>query len=118
MPTKRRNKLRRSFAQKTSVLAMLCLATLHVATLRAQEVDPAIASRQGYRMHDGSVQIVTALPVAGITRALDQVYLQTHPGARFTVREGDNYSAMAALTFDRTLVAPLGCAYTRIGPRR
>jgi phosphate transport system substrate-binding protein len=48
-------------------------------------------------------------------RALDALFIATHPGVKFAVLEGDNYSAMAALTFDRSALAPLGCEYTRIG---
>ncbi len=53
--------------------------------------------------------------MAGLVRALDQVFVASHPGVRFTVLEGDNYSAMAALTFDRSAFAPLGTEFTRIG---
>jgi phosphate transport system substrate-binding protein len=48
-------------------------------------------------------------------RSLNSLFTHTHPGVRFTVKAGDNYSAMAALTFDRSVFAPLGCEYTRIG---
>jgi len=50
-----------------------------------------------------------------MVRALNKVFVASHPGVRFTVLEGDNYSAMAALTFDRSALAPLGAEYTRIG---
>ena len=66
-------------------------------------------------MADGSVRIITSARMAGVVRAIDKVYEAKHPGVRFTVREGDNYSAMAALTFDRSVVAPLGAEFTRVG---
>ena len=68
-----------------------------------------------YVLPDGTIQIVTCSRLAGVVRALNHVFTATHPGVTFTVLEGDNYSAMAALTFDRTAFAPLGSEYTRIG---
>jgi phosphate transport system substrate-binding protein len=50
-----------------------------------------------------------------MVRALNQVFVPMHPGVRFKVLQGDHYSAMAALTFDRTAFAPLGTQFTRIG---
>jgi phosphate transport system substrate-binding protein len=50
-----------------------------------------------------------------VVRSLNTLYSAAHPGTRFTLAVGDNYSAMAALTFNRSLVAPMGCEYTRIG---
>lgn len=76
-----------------------------------------IAPRKGaaYVLPDGEVQIVTCASMANVVRALNAVFAQTHPGVKFSVLIGDNYSAMAALTFDRSAVAPLGTEYTRIG---
>jgi len=61
------------------------------------------------------VQIVTAASLAGAVQSLNALYITTHPGITFAVLDGDNYSAMAALTFDRTAFAPMGSEYTRIG---
>jgi phosphate transport system substrate-binding protein len=47
--------------------------------------------------------------------ALNALFVATHLGTTFDVRLGDNYSAMAALTFDRTAYAAMGSEYTRIG---
>jgi phosphate transport system substrate-binding protein len=47
--------------------------------------------------------------------ALNALFVTTHPGTSFDVRLGDNYSAMAALTFDRTAYTAMGSEYTRIG---
>lgn len=69
----------------------------------------------GYVLPDGTIQIVTCSQLAGVVRALNRIYVAAHPGVKFTVLEGDNYSAMAALTFDRSAFAPLGTEYTRIG---
>jgi phosphate transport system substrate-binding protein len=102
-----------------------CLAVLVAITATARGQSPLpdkyapaeVAPRDhaGYTLPDGTIQIVTCSRLAGIVRALNQVFTATHPGVRFTVLEGDNYSAMAALTFDRTAFAPLGSEYTRIG---
>jgi phosphate transport system substrate-binding protein len=102
-----------------------CLALLLAITASARGQSPLpgkyapakVAPRDhaGYILPDGTIQIVTSTRLAGIVRALNRVFTATHPGVRFTVLEGDNYSAMAALTFDRTAFAPLGSEYTRIG---
>jgi phosphate transport system substrate-binding protein len=94
-----------------------CALLLSLAVLVAQTQPPSSASREhaGYITPEGSIQVVTCSCVAGIVRALNTVFVSTHPGVKFSVLEGDNYSAMAALTFDRTAFAPLGAAYTRIG---
>ena len=68
-----------------------------------------------YVLPDGAIQIVTCSRLAGVVRALNKVFTARHPGVKFAVLKGDNYSAMAALTFDRSAFAPLGSEYTRIG---
>jgi phosphate transport system substrate-binding protein len=68
-----------------------------------------------YALPDGTVQVVTCASMVGVVRALNQLFTATHPGVTFSVKVGDNYSAMAALTFDRSAFAPLGTEYTRIG---
>lgn len=101
-----------------------CVVPLVIATaVGGQSIDggeytPArVAPRAGagYVLPDGTIQIVTCSRLTGVVRALDGLFAATHPGIRFKVLEGDNYSAMAALTFDRTAFAPLGSEYTRIG---
>ncbi|MDP9049186.1 MAG: hypothetical protein M3O31_00465 [Acidobacteriota bacterium] len=78
---------------------------------------PRVSPREhaAYVQPDGTIQIVASAKLAGVVRALNALFVMTHPGVKFAVLEGDNYSAMAALTFDRSLLAPLGCEYTRIG---
>jgi phosphate transport system substrate-binding protein len=92
----------------------LALLSLTIASL-AQTVPAAPREHAAYILPDGTIQIVTPSALTGVVRALNQLYVSTHPNIKFTVREGDNYSAMAALTFDRTAVAPLGTPFTRIG---
>jgi phosphate transport system substrate-binding protein len=103
-------------------ILMLLMATT-TAAVQAQSTDPGrytpamVAPRDhaAYVMPGGTVQIVTSSTLAGAVRALNQLFVSTHPSVKFSVLEGDNYSAMAALTFDRTAFAPLGTEYTRIG---
>src|SRR3984957_3698314 len=92
----------------------LALLSLTIA-VPAQTATAAPREHAAYILPDGSIQIVTSSALTGVVRALNQLYVSTHPNTKFTVREGDNYSAMAALTFDRTAVAPLGTPFTRIG---
>lgn len=68
-----------------------------------------------YVLPDGSIQVVTCAAMAGVVKSLNELYASTHPGVKFTLLVGDNYSAMAALTFDRSAVGPIGSEYTRIG---
>jgi phosphate transport system substrate-binding protein len=77
--------------------------------------DPMPRDHSAYVMPNGSIQVVTCSAMAGTVRTLNQLFTATHPGVTFSVLVGDNYSAMAALTFDRSAFAPLGTEYTRIG---
>jgi len=83
---------------------------LLAASASTQQPEPA-----PYVLPDHTIQVVTAPSLSGVVRSLNQLFTASHPGVKFTVLEGDNYSAMAALTFDRSAFAPLGCEYTRIG---
>jgi phosphate transport system substrate-binding protein len=102
-------------------LALLTAMTATAARGQAPDAGKDRPSQVAPRVHaayvlpDGSIQIVTCSRLAGVVRALNMVFIAAHPGVKFTVLEGDNYSAMAALTFDRTAFAPLGSEYTRIG---
>jgi phosphate transport system substrate-binding protein len=83
----------------------------------AQQVTPNTppARVPGYVLPTGELQIVTCAGMADAVKALNALFVKSHPGARFKLRTGDNYSVMATLTFDRTLVGPLCSEYTRIG---
>jgi phosphate transport system substrate-binding protein len=94
---------------RSVLLAFLCVSA--TAALPAQS--PRV--RAAYALPDGSIQVISSATLASLTKALDDAFLASHPGSAFTLRAGDNYSAMAALTFDRTPFAPMGCQYTRIG---
>jgi phosphate transport system substrate-binding protein len=94
---------------RSRFLLLLLLST----AASAQQVQPR--EHAAYILPGGAIQIVTSARLAGVVRALNDLFVATHPGVKFTVLEGDNYSAMAALTFDRSAVAPLGSEYTRIG---
>ncbi len=88
------------------------------AALGEVDYEPHAAAPRGgagYVLPDGTIQIVAYREMAGVIRALNALFVQTHPGVKFKVLPGDNYSGMAALTFDVTAFAPLGSEFTRIG---
>jgi len=95
-------------ARRISVVALAIAASASVYPAAAQ-------SHAGYRMPDGTVQVVVPASLATFVSSLDELFTSTHNGMHFSVRVGDNYSAMAALSFDRTAFAALGCEFTRIG---
>jgi phosphate transport system substrate-binding protein len=101
------------------VLCLALSASASAAAARGQATytpaQIAPPDHAAYVQPDGTIQIVTSAKLASVVRALNQLFTATHPGVKFALLEGDNYSAMAALTFDRSAVAPLGCEYTRIG---
>ncbi len=104
-------------ALTTAILA----SSLRGQASDAQKIQPSarLASSHrhvpGYILRDGSICIVTYSGMTGVVNALNALFMKSHPGVRFTVKEGDNYSGMASLTFDTTLLAPLGTKYTVIG---
>jgi phosphate transport system substrate-binding protein len=101
-----------------SVCAGVLGMALCIPLVAAQSVQPPIISSHidaPYLLADGSVQIIASSSIAEFVRSLNTIYSRSHPETRFTLAVGDNYSAMAALTFDRSLVAAMGCEYTRIG---
>jgi phosphate transport system substrate-binding protein len=104
-------------SQLSLVLALLTAYIVADAQAQTGNTPSQIAPRDhaAYVLPDGAVQIITAAKLAGVVRALNNLFTSTHPRAKFAVLEGDNYSAMAALTFDRSAFAPLGSEYTRIG---
>jgi phosphate transport system substrate-binding protein len=89
------------------------------APLRSQgpslstQVQPRIGA--GYVAGDGHIEVIACSCMGETVNALNALFVTTHPGTSFDVRLGDNYSAMAALTFDRTAYAAMGSEYTRIG---
>ena len=96
--------------------------SLPAAMARNDQHETPIVSRQisppkgaGYVLPDGSIRIVTCRDLTGVINALNRLFIQTHPGVKFDVREGDNYSGMASLTFNATAFAPLSAAFTTIG---
>lgn len=105
-----------------SALLACCSCALRVAdaedALPKEEFAPQqVAPRGGakYVLPDGTIKIVVYSGMAGAVEALDALFVQSHPGVKFKVLQGDNYSAMASLTFDITAFAPMGSEFTRIG---
>jgi phosphate transport system substrate-binding protein len=89
------------------------------ASLRSQ--GPSLSTQvqprggAGYVAGDGHIQVIACSCMGETINALNAHFVTTHPGVSFDVRLGDNYSAMAALTFDRTAYVAMGSEYTRIG---
>ena len=69
---------------------------------KGSPVQTAPREHAAYVRPDGTIQIVTCSQLAGVVRALNEVFTATHPGVEVCGPEGDNYSAMATLTFDRS----------------
>lgn len=95
------------------------LGVLSCAPLAAAQSAPSTRSTSRndapYLLSDGSVKIIASSSMAEVVRSVNRLYSAAHPGTRFTLAVGDNYSAMAALTFNRSLIAAMGSEYTRIG---
>jgi phosphate transport system substrate-binding protein len=95
------------------------LLIVSTAPLRSQGSSPSSQVRPrngaGYVAGDGHIQVIACSCVGETVNALNALFVTTHPGTNFNVRLGNNYSAMAALTFDRTAYAAMGSEYTRIG---
>jgi hypothetical protein len=94
---------------------LLLFALTTAAIAQAPLANPVPFPRPGYKLPSGHLQIIGCTCMAGTTRALTDLYTAAHPEIVFDLRFGDNYSAMAALTFDRSVLAPLGTEFTRIG---
>ncbi len=69
----------------------------------------------GYVLPDGSVQIICSRGLGGVIERLDRLFTQAHPGVRFTVRLGNDTSALSALTFGATAFAPMAAEATASG---
>jgi phosphate transport system substrate-binding protein len=65
----------------------------------------------GYVLPDGTIRIVGVDSLEGVIRKLDALFLQSHPGLRFSYQKADNNGAIDALIFDATPFAPLGTVY-------
>lgn len=61
-----------------------------------------------YLLPDGSIRIVGTEYVQGIAEALDALFIQSHPGLRFTLQLRGTGTALPALTHGVTLFAPMG----------
>jgi phosphate transport system substrate-binding protein len=94
---------------------VLLFALTTAAAAQAPLANPVPFPRPGYKLPSGHIQIIGCSCMAATTRALTGLYTAAHPDTLFDLRFGDNYSGMAALTFDRSAVAPLGTEFTRIG---
>jgi phosphate transport system substrate-binding protein len=113
----KRNRSFRCLPQCLLIGTLFTVSMTRQATPQAAYMPVPVEPHQhaAYVRPDGTIQIVSSSKLAAVVRALNTVFISTHPGVKIVVLEGDNYSAMAALTFDRSAFAPLGSEYTRIG---
>jgi len=91
-----------------SLTAWSCAALLgwFGATGRAQSIAPAPGA--GYVQRDGSVQIVCAADLRGVTERIGAEFARRHPGTRFAVVPANDLAALQSLAFDATACAPVG----------
>jgi phosphate transport system substrate-binding protein len=79
------------------------------AALPSYQPQPVQAPPQArYLLPDGSIRIVGTEYVQGIVEALDALFIQTHPGLKFTLQLRGTGTAIPALTHGVTLFAPMG----------
>jgi phosphate transport system substrate-binding protein len=114
METRKRCGTRMVLCAAAMLLLMASGAPLHS---QVPSPSPQVQPRSGagYVAGDGHIQVIACSCMGETVNALNALFVTTHPGTSFNVRLGDNYSAMAALTFDRTAYAAMGSEYTRIG---
>jgi len=98
--------------RKVETLTLLLVTT---AVSAKTQTNASARSGADYLLSDGSVQIVAQRDLVPVIEQLDASYAQSHTGVRFKVRGGDNYSVMAALSFDVSAFAPMTSEFTRIG---
>ena len=92
---------------------LVMMLAVSAISLQAQTAAPRPGA--GYVLPDGAVQVVAQRDLVPLIEQLNELYAQSHPGVKFKVRGGDNYSGMAALSFDTSAFAPLTSEFTRIG---
>ena len=95
------------------IAALACAAPGELPSYEAKAVAPP--ARSGYVLKDGSIQIVAFKDMEGIIDGLDRLFAAAHPGTRFTLRLGNNASALSALTFGASALAPMGAEPTTSG---
>jgi phosphate transport system substrate-binding protein len=97
------------FCMLAALLPLAALAAPANAPLPAYQPHPAApAPDAAYRLADGSIRIVGTEYVQGIAEALDALFVQSHPGLRFTLQLRGTGTAVPALTHGVTLFAPMG----------
>lgn len=102
-------------------LLITCMSAAAIGTAQGKsqgDVDPTLADYHpqavpaphghGYVMPDGSVRIVGFDDMAGIVAKWNQEFTRTHPGIKFLPILKGNGTALPAITYDMTLLAPEG----------
>lgn len=66
----------------------------------------------GYILPDGSIRIVGFDDMEGMIGRLNELFVRSHPGVRFTYVKGNSLAALYALMFDSSVFAPMGMEFT------
>ncbi len=74
--------------------------------VHAQPIAPAVGA--GYVQRDGSVQIICAADLRGLTERIGAEFTRRHPGTRFAVLPANDLAALQSLAFDASACAPVG----------
>ena len=86
--------------RSAGLLGLFCLAA------HAQPIAPPLGA--GYVQRDGSVQIICAADLRGLTEQIGAEFTRRHPGAHFTVVPANDLAALQSLAFDASACAPVG----------
>jgi hypothetical protein len=114
--THKRNRSFRCLPQFLLIGRLFSVAIIKQAAPQAAYMPVPVEPHRhaAYVRPDGTIQIVASSKLAAVIRALNTVFISTHPGMKLVVLEGDNYSAMAEVaTVDSTLAPgwqPSPCA--------
>lgn len=97
---------------------VLSLSAPVLAQSRTKYVDPSLPAykpqavpdpaHRGYVLPDGSVRIVGFDDMSGMVAKWNAIFTKTHPNVHFTDELKGNGTAIPAITYDMTLLAPEG----------
>jgi phosphate transport system substrate-binding protein len=82
-------------------------------SLPAYRPQPAVPPKDaGYILPDGSIRIVGFDDMDGIIGRLNDLFVRSHPGVKFTYVKGNSLAALYALMFDSSVFAPMGIEFS------
>jgi len=103
----------------SGLLAIALVATVSGAAsvavdsrLPSYEPHPAAPPKDaGYLLPDGSVRIVGFDDMDGIIGRMNDLFIRSHPGVKFTFVKSNSLAALFALMFDSTVFAPMSMEF-------